>query len=200
MSRSNRITRTSSAVPICRRAIARSRAFFLKNYATDLDAPASADQIVAPDETVATTRDIDLGHRIITLRAWPKAHTDCDLTVFDAASGTLWTGDLVFVDRVPALDGSITGWVAVLDELVALHPQHVVPGHGAGGVDIIAMSAPLRRYLTVLIDGVRAAIAHGQSLDQATQQVGANEKPSWRLFDTAHQRNVSRAYQELEWE
>jgi quinoprotein relay system zinc metallohydrolase 2 len=181
-------------------ALARSRDFFAKNYAADFDAPASGDAIVTPDETVAATRDIDLGHRILALRAWPKAHTDCDLTVYDATSGTLWTGDLVFVDRVPALDGSVKGWLAALDVLGTMHPAHVVPGHGPVGTDLTQMLAPERRYLTALVDGVRAALAKGQSLDDATRTVGRQEKPHWQLFDTAHPRNVSRVYQELEWE
>lgn len=187
----------SAALPS---AIARSRDFFLTNYAADLGTPASANDIIAPDETVAGTREIDLGGRKILLRAWPKAHTDCDLTVYDEQTRTLWTGDLLFVARVPALDGSVKGWLASLDQLAAMHPQHVVPGHGEVGTDLEKMIAPERRYLQNLLDGVRAAIVDGQSLEQATNHVGLDEKSHWLLFDTAHQRNVSRAYQELEWE
>ena len=187
----------SAALPA---AIVRDRNFFLRTYSGDLDAPASTDQIVAPSDTVATTRELDLGRRTLMLRAWPKAHTDCDLTVYDTTSGTLWTGDLLFVDRVPALDGSVKGWLAAIDALGAQRPAHVVPGHGPVGRDLSAMLAPEKRYLRTLADGVRAALAAGQSLDDATRHVGVDEKSHWRLFDTAHPRNVSRAYQELEWE
>jgi quinoprotein relay system zinc metallohydrolase 2 len=183
-------------------ALARSREFFLKNYAEDLDPPASAEQIVAPDRTVKPGSDLelDLGERRLVLRAWPKAHTDCDLTVFDVTTGTLWTGDLVFVGRTPALDGSLSGWLAVLAELSQQHPAHVVPGHGAVGTDLAGALAPELRYLEALEQQVRAQLAAGKPLETALKEVTGADRQHWLLWDTTHPRNVARAYQELEWE
>ena len=50
-------------------------------------------------------------------RAWPTAHSDSDLTVLDEQTGTLFAGDLVFLPHVPVLDGSLRGWLNVIDEL-----------------------------------------------------------------------------------
>lgn len=181
-------------------ALVRSRDLFLRDYAADLDAPASADQIIAPDLVVEDSLELDLGGRSLQLRAWPKAHTDCDLTVFDGASGTLFAGDLLFRERVPALDGSATGWLAAIDVLRAVKARRVVPGHGPVATDPGAAFAPERQYLQVLVDDVRAAIAGGQSMSAALGQVGASEQSQWRLWETAHAHNVARVYQELEWE
>lgn len=181
-------------------ALARSRDLFLRDHAADLDAPASAGQIVAPDTPVADRLELDLGGRVLLLRAWPKAHTDCDLTVFDAASGTLFAGDLLFRERIPALDGSVKGWLAAIDELGAMKARHVVPGHGAPAADVRAAFAPERRYLQALTDGVRAAIANGEGMGDALNRIAIGERPRWKLWDTAHAHNVARAYQELEWE
>lgn len=181
-------------------ALARSRQLFLREYARDLDAPPSADQIILPDLTVADTLELDLGGRKLALRAWPKAHTDCDLTVFDPASGTLFTGDLLFRERIPALDGSAVGWLGVIATLASGKATHVVPGHGPTTDDLKGAFAPERRYLQALVDGVRAAIAKGESMSDAIGHVGAAEKSRWLLSDTAHAHNVARAYQELEWE
>ena len=181
-------------------ALARDRVLFVEHYGNDFDAPATAAQIVSPDKTVETTLDIDLGGRRLTLRAWPKAHTDCDLTVEDEKTGTLWTGDLVFRERIPALDGSVLGWLEDLEDIEHMTPKIVVPGHGPVTRDLAGAIAPERRYLQALRDGVRAAIAHGDPIEQATREVALDEKPKWPLWDTAHAHNVSRAYQELEWE
>jgi quinoprotein relay system zinc metallohydrolase 2 len=181
-------------------ALVRSRDLFLRDYAADFDAPASADQIVAPDIAVNDRLDLDLGGRTLQLRAWQPAHTDCDLTVFDPASGTLFAGDLLFRERIPALDGSVRGWLAVIDALHATKAKRVVPGHGPVANDVGAAFAPESRYLHALADGVRAAIAAGEPMSDALTRVAASEKPHWKLWDTAHAHNVARAYQELEWE
>jgi quinoprotein relay system zinc metallohydrolase 2 len=181
-------------------ALARSRDLFLREYAGDFDVPASLDQIVAPDLPVTDQLELDLGGRTLQLRAWPKAHTDCDLTAFDVQSGTLFAGDLLFRERIPALDGSVKGWLAAIDTLRAMKARRVLPGHGAVASDPDEAFAPERRYLQALVDGVRAAIANGEAMSDALTHVAAAEKPRWQLWDTAHAHNVARAYQELEWE
>jgi quinoprotein relay system zinc metallohydrolase 2 len=181
-------------------AIARSRDFFLQHYADDLDQPADAGQIIAPDRAVQHTLTLDLGARQLQLQAWPTAHTDCDLTVLDDKSGTLWTGDLLFRDRLPALDGSAVGWLAVIDQLALMHVQHTVPGHGPVTTDLAAALDAERRYLRALVDGVREQLAQGGSMQQAIAQVAAAEKPHWLLWDSTHPHNVARVYEQLEWE
>ncbi|MEP6883355.1 MAG: quinoprotein relay system zinc metallohydrolase 2 [Gammaproteobacteria bacterium] len=181
-------------------AMARSREFFLAQYGGDLDSPPSADQIVAPDRAVDHELSLDLGGRQLTLRAWPTAHTDCDLTIFDVQTGTLWTGDLLFRERLPALDGSLKGWLKVLDELGSMKVVLVVPGHGPVTHDLAAALVPERSYLQALAAGIRDELARGKSPQDAIEHVAAAEKPNWLLWDSVHPRNVMRAIQELEWE
>ncbi|HEX2790519.1 MAG TPA: quinoprotein relay system zinc metallohydrolase 2 [Steroidobacteraceae bacterium] len=181
-------------------AIARSRDFFLQHYADDLDQPADAAQIIAPDRAVRQTLDLDLGGRHLHLQSWPTAHTDCDLTVLDDSSRTLWAGDLLFRDRLPALDGSASGWLAVIDQLALLQVRRTVPGHGPVTADLASALDAERRYLRALIDGVHDELAQGGSMQDAIAKVAASEKPHWLLWDTTHPRNVARVYQQLEWE
>lgn len=181
-------------------AIDASRRYFVEHYPDDFDAPASADQVIGPDTAVATTRDLDLGGRMLTLRAFPKAHTDSDLIVLVNDAGVLWTGDLLFIGRVPALDGSAKGWLAAIAEIAKIKATIVVPGHGPVARDLAAALAPERHYLEALMDGVRKEIAEGRPIEDATAHVGASEKTNWTLFDSANAHNVSIVYRELEWE
>ena len=181
-------------------AIARNREFFVREYAGDLDSPPSAGQVIGPDRLVERELTLDLGERQLLLRAWPTAHSDCDLTVYDANSGTLWTGDLLFRERLPALDGSLKGWLSVLEELERMKVKLAVPGHGRLTRDLRWAIAPERRYLQALAGGVRDELARSRSLDDAIDEVAVAEKPHWVLWDKVHPRNVVRAYQELEWE
>ena len=181
-------------------ALARSREFFLQHYADDLDQPPGAAQIIAPDITVGERLELDLGGRRLRLQAWPTAHTDCDLTVFDDRSGSLWTGDLLFRDRLPAVDGSVGGWLGVIDQLAGLHVARAIPGHGPVAADLAAALQPQRRYLRALLDGVRGELARGESMQHAIAHVANSEMPNWLLWDDTHARNVTRVYQQLEWE
>ena len=56
------------------------------------------------------------------------------------------------------LDGSIRGWLKVIDELGAIPAQRVVPGHGpvSNWPDALADE---RRYLEKLAADVRALVA-----------------------------------------
>jgi quinoprotein relay system zinc metallohydrolase 2 len=180
-------------------AIARSRLYFVQHYPEDLDPPASAQQIIAPDQRVQDRLELDLGGRRLRLQAWPVAHTDCDLSVLDESTRTLWTGDLLFRQRLPAVDGDVDGWLNVIDELARIPVQRAIPGHGPLATDLPAAIEPERRYLRALRDGVRSAIDLGQSLPEAIDAVAASEKPQWLLWDSTHPRNVTRVYQQFEW-
>lgn len=166
----------------------------------ELGEAAVGSELIAPDLEVRDRLDLDLGGRILELTAWRTAHTDNDLSVHDAQTGTLWLSDLLFVERVPVVDGSLRGWLAVMGELRQLAPRHVVPGHGRVGGAWPQVLEPQQRYLATLAVEVRQALAQGTTIGQAQAAVGLRERANWLLFDSFHRRNVAAAYAELEWE
>ena len=155
-------------------------------------------RIVPPALLVDDTIKIDLGKRILTLRAWPAAHTDHDLSVLDERTGTLFAGDLVFLAHTPVLDGSIRGWLGAMDELGRLPAQRVIPGHGPVS-EWPAALADQRRYLQTLSSDVRALIARGEPITAAAKSA-ASERSRWQLFDDYNARNATAAFSEIEWE
>ena len=160
--------------------------------------PEAAGTYPTPGLLVQDAATIDLGARTLRLQAHPTAHTDNDLSVLDDATGTLWTGDLLFVDRVPALDGSILGWLAQTRNLPAA--ARAVPGHGPVAVPWPGAAAAQERYLGAIVLGVRATIARGGDIEDAVATVGQEERGNWLLFDDYHGRNVTSAFKELEWD
>lgn len=175
--------------PIYRRALAR-----------DIGSAAEGSDLIAPGQTVVERSELDLGGRVLELRAWRTAHTDNDLTIYDRATETLWLSDLLFAERIPVLDGSLRGWLAVIDELSALPVRHVVPGHGSLNLPWPQALAPQRGYLATLATDIRRALAEGRTLAQAVETAAATERDKWLLFDKYNRRNAAAAFAELEWE
>ena len=156
-------------------------------------------RMVPPTILVDGVTSLDLGSRTLTLRAWPAAHTDNDLTVLDEQTKTLFAGDLVFLSHTPVLDGSLRGWLSAMSELATLPAQRVVPGHGAVSGWPAAL-ADQRRYLETLAADIRTLVTSGKSIRAAADTAAAAERSRWQLFDDFHARNATAAFSEIEWE
>lgn len=158
-------------------------------------------RIVPPTELVKDRLEVDLGDRKLLVEAHPTAHTDNDVTVLDEKTGTMFLGDLLFAKHVPALDGSIRGWLALIRNLEGRKDVKVaVPGHGPASMPWPSALAAEQRYLGKVAEDVRAMIKQGKTLAEAAQTAGLSEKDAWLLFKEYHARNVSAAFAELEWE
>ena len=160
-----------------------------------------AGPIVAPTRLVQAQDRLDLGGgKLLRLQAHALAHSDCDLSAFEQQTGTLFTGDLLFVQRIPSLDGSLKGWLTELNSLKSVAARRAIPGHGPVSVKWPAASLDLERYLNGLLRETRAAIKKGIDIDAAVGSVGQSERGRWSLFDAYQGHNVTQAYKELEWE
>jgi quinoprotein relay system zinc metallohydrolase 2 len=177
-----------------------ARGEFYRKGLGDIIGAQNVGPVVMPTRLVADTDEIDLGGRRITFKAHGPAHTTCDLSMRDTRTGLLLPADLLFVGRVPSLDGNLIGWLKELDVLDGMGAVKAVPGHGPVTVELGAATGALRAYLTVLRDGVRAEIKGEGSIAKAVETVARSERAKWILFDDYNGRNVTEAYKELEWE
>jgi quinoprotein relay system zinc metallohydrolase 2 len=182
------------------RALQQRGKFYLNTLTRDLQDLARGSEVIEPTLLVKDRLELDLGGRTLLLTAWPVAHTDNDLSVSDSSTGTLWTGDLLFVRHTPVLDGSLTGFLSVIDQLERLAPAHYVPGHGHTEQSWAAALSAQRRYFKVIADETRRALKSRRTLQDAIDTVGLSEAPNWVNYELFHRRNVTVAYTELEWE
>lgn len=159
-----------------------------------------AGPVIVPTRLVEDVAEIDLGRRPLRLKAHGVAHSDCDLSVLDVTSATLLTGDLLFVGRVPSLDGRLTGWQRELTDLRKIPARRAVPGHGPVSVNWPAGAVDLERYLAVMLHETRAAVKRGLDINDAVATVGQSERDRWILFDDYQGHNVTQAFKEVEWE
>ena len=132
-------------------------------------------EIILPTLAVETQPrpSISAGATLV-LETQRTAHTDNDLTITDTATDTLFLGDLLFSVHVPTLDGSIMGWLALLDELASKKAARVVPGHGPHAMELPEALEPEQRYLAAIAD-------RRQAVDQGGQDLGGRDQ-NRRLF------------------
>jgi len=188
------------------RAMAQRATFYLERFgsmARDITEegvePSAESGFIMPTRLVEETETIDLGERVLALRAHPTAHTDNDLTVVDEMTNTLWAADLVFAQRTPSLDGSLKGWQQVMAELSRQNYNLIIPGHGRPGSWSDAV-APQESYLAELKQQVKAQIGSGLSLSEVIDLAAPGKSTQWKLFDFQHPTNLTKAYTELEWD
>ena len=182
-------------------AALQTRGEFYRERLMELMPALDVGRIVLPTQEVdASGAEVDLGGRVLRFTAHETAHTSCDLSMIDENTGLVFAGDLLFVERVPSLDGSLLGWIDELKKLRALDVSKVVPGHGPVMVDAAPAIGDLEHYLITLRDETRAAIAKGMAIEEAVETVGQSQREKWALFNDYNSRNVIQAYKELEWE
>ena len=175
--------------------------FFAEHFVTSeniaqLDALLRAQRI----QSIDANHDIDLGNRPLLLTSFDSAHSTSDITVLDETHKLLWAGDLLFVERLPVVSGSLPGWVAALERIDNMDISTVIPGHGSSG-PWHSLVKPQRKYLSDLLEDTRTAIADGQSLhDYIKAAADSSNDNQWQLFGSQHKTNLTRAYIELEWE
>ena len=129
-------------------------------------------EVILPTLPVEGTLSLDLGGRTLLLETQRTAHTDNDLTINDQATGTLFLGDLLFSVHVPTLDGSIVGWLALIDDLeeaerAPRRPWTWSPRHGAPWGLL-----PEQRYLATIANDVRKLIKEGKTVGGGDQDGG----------------------------
>ena len=181
----------------------RNLEFFRTEFSEEAGPEFTLDNFPLPALDVEDELTIDLGGRNLVLTAHPPAHSHDDLSVYDQNTGTLWLSDLLFMERVPVLDGNLKNWIRVMENLPSEQASVVIPGHGPVSARLPEALYGQTRYLTQLLNATRQMIATGIFLEEAiatAEQDAAEERKNWLLYDYYNGRNVSKAYTELEWE
>lgn len=180
--------------------MAQRKEVYLRNQIEWVGADAVGTELIPPSLAVSETQELDLGGRTLRLTAHPVAHSPSDLSVLDNASNTLWTGDLLFIERAPSVDGDVPAWLDVIEQLRDVKATLTVPGHGSVSANGGAALDDEKRYLTTLLTDVRNAIKQGRSMEETIETAAQSEKEKWLLFDMTNRRNVARIFPMLEWE
>jgi glyoxylase-like metal-dependent hydrolase (beta-lactamase superfamily II) len=138
----------------------------------------------APDVLFDHEAKIDLGGVTARLFYLGPAHTKGDELIFVEEDSVLIPGDIVQKDIFPIMpnaDASVKGWLAILDNIEALHPKFIIPDHGAPIVDA-SQIATQRAYLLALQARALELKKQGTSAEDAGKTITAELKaknPDW---------------------
>ena len=126
-----------------------------------------------------------------------KAHTKSDLVVHMPEKKVVFTGDLVFNERLTSIrDGSIIGSLKAIEALEKLEADTIITGHGT--MTDKSATARQKAYLSQMKEEVLKAIDEGIGLDKITQVVKMEAYKSEGMYEVLHNSNVLKAYTELE--
>lgn len=142
---------------------------------------------------------LTLGGTEIQVKHRGGGHTPGDIAVWLPAQQVLFSGDIVYVDRLLGIFpfSNTQHWLASFQMIESLHPHRIVPGHGQIS-DLARAQADTGNYLRALRAHMGKAVKDMTGLSEAIQSFDAT--PYMRLTNAAdlHPGNASRTYLELE--
>lgn len=128
------------------------------------------------------------------------AHTPGDSFVWVPERNVVFTGDIVYVERILGVgdQSSITEWPAAFEAVEATGAAHVVPGHGHA-TTMERSRADTYDYLMNLRARIGALLDEGGDI-MAAPQVEQSAFSYLEQFDSLAGRNAQTAFQQMEWE
>jgi glyoxylase-like metal-dependent hydrolase (beta-lactamase superfamily II) len=154
-----------------------------------------------PTRVFDRTESLRLGTTDIQIHHFHGGHTPGDSVVWLPQSGVLFSGDLVYVDRllgvVPVSNSK--NWLASFEEMEKLNPKVIVPGHG-NLCDLAKARAQTKDYLLLLRGHMRQALERGTDLQAAIDTLDQSAFSHLLNYDSLKGGNASRVYLEMELE
>lgn len=142
---------------------------------------------------------LELGGVVFEFKHRGGAHTPGDMMVWLPQQGVLFSGDVVYVDRMlGVLPVSKTKqWLQTFAVIEQLVPQRIVPGHGSI-TTVATAQADTQAYLLALRYHMKKAVDDGMDVSAAVKSFDA--APFMRLRNAAEllPGNASRTYLEIE--
>ncbi|MGA9434313.1 MAG: MBL fold metallo-hydrolase [Roseobacter sp.] len=143
---------------------------------------------------------LELGDMKAEIRHSGPAHTPGDSFVWVPSHDTVFTGDIVYVERILGVgdQSSITNWPAAFEAMELTGALHVVPGHG-NATNMEQARADTYDYLINLRKRIGSLIDAGGDIIDAPK-VDQSAFGYLEQFEALAGRNAQTAYQQMEWE
>lgn len=154
-----------------------------------------------PDQTFDTEKTLKLGGTELRIIHFHGGHTPGDSVVWLPASRVLFSGDLVYVDRLLGVIpvSNTKDWLASFGAMEKLAPRQIVPGHGKV-CDLARARRDTKDYLVLLRGHMKSALNKGMDLQGALNTLDQSRFKHLLNYDGLKGGNASRTYLEMETE
>ena len=157
-------------------------------------------EAVYAEETFTDKLEFALGDTTFEIYHVGQAHTPGDSFIWLPRENVMFTGDIVYVERMLGVgtQSNSKSWVRVYQSMAAYKPQYLIPGHGQA-TNLSQADKDTYDYLVFLRKSVSDFMENGgditdiSSVDQSRFNYLLN-------YETLSGRNAQQVYIEMEWE
>ena len=126
-----------------------------------------------PTQTFDKRLDLNVGGREVQLIEVGPAHTAGDTIAYVPSTGSVFTGDILFIGGAPIVwAGPLQNWIAACDLIIGLEATVVVPGHGPL-TDNVGVRE-VRDYLSYVLNEATERQAQGMDAFDAAKEICKN--------------------------
>lgn len=126
-----------------------------------------------PTQTFDKRLDLNVGGREVQLIEVGPAHTAGDTIAYVPSTGSVFTGDILFIGGAPIVwAGPLQNWIAACDLIIGLEATVVVPGHGP--LTDNAGVREVRDYLSYVLNEATERQAQGMDAFDAAKEICKN--------------------------
>ena len=155
---------------------------------------------VFADKTFAAQFEFKMGETLFEIHHPGQAHTPGDSYVWLPQKEVMFTGDIVYVERMLGVgaQSSSKSWISAFEAMAAHQPQYLIPGHGKA-TNLAQARNDTYDYLVFLRKSVGNFIENGGDISD----IGSVDQSNYSYllnYDSISGRNAQQVFTEMEWE
>ncbi len=100
--------------------------------------------------------------------------------------------DLLFLEHIPVIDGSLKGWLKELKRMEKIDYKYVVPGHGSIGMS--SAFDDMKEYIRTLVSLVQSIVSNEGSKEEAEAIAVPEKYLGLQMRGFFYKRNLSCLY------
>jgi glyoxylase-like metal-dependent hydrolase (beta-lactamase superfamily II) len=158
-------------------------------------------RIVLPQIVFRLAAELRLGTHLLQLIYAGPAHSMSDIMMFVLPERVLFAGDIVQNGRIPFMASAAVNtrnWLAGLQQVAALDPRFIIPGHGKPATSAAEAIAFTDRYIRFVRKAMADAVEQWVEFDEAYKAVDWGPYKDLPAFAASNRGNAYRVYLEIE--